>query len=292
MAKSANKPGQDNKDNIGEDWGEAFADDDEMFSPAGEGSSPFFLEDEQEKLPEGAKNNRGGGKNHASIPQSDGLLKGLFGSKVFKKIISLAWPVRIALAAALLLALFLLIMLLRPAPGPQKPAVPRQAVQQIQPRLPGEQPAAAGSRVTERAGQLNQAEPAVSAKKRPPQTAPPVSEPSEQMGFGLISGRRTRKWPLNSFFIAVPAAADHKSVVLTVDLTLFVQLAKKAALPVSREIFLRDLIYQFFSNQPLADLQRFTLARSVLKRRLMAWIKKQWPGLSIISISFNRYQLL
>ncbi len=287
MAKSANKPGQNNGDNIGEDWGEAFADDDEMFSPAGESSSPFFLEDEQEKLPEGAKNDQGGGKNDASIPPSDGLFKALSGSKAFKKIISLAWPVRIALAAALLLALFLLVIILRPAPGPQKPAVPRQAVQ---PRLPEEQPAAASS-VIKSAGQLNQAGPAVSVKKRLPQTAPPVSESSEQAGFGLIPGKRTQKWPLNSFFIAVPAAADHKSVVLTVDLTLFVQIAGKAALPVSREI-VRDLIYQFFSNQTQADLQRFTLARSVLKRRLVVWIKKQLPDLPIVSISFNRYQLL
>lgn len=285
MAKKADKSGQNSEENIGEDWGEAFADD-EMFSPAGEGSSPFFLEDDQEKLPGGAK--KGGGKNDASIPPTGSSPKVLAG-RAFKKIISQVWPVRIGLAVALLLALFALIVFLRPAPGPQKPAIPRQAVQ---PRLPQEQPAVASSRVINPVGPLNQSGPAVGAKKKALPSPPPVLEPSEQAGFGLVAGKRAKKWPLNSFFISIPAAAGHKSVVLTVDLTLFVEIAGKAALPVSREIFLRDLIYQFFSNQTLADLKRFTLARSVLKRRLMAWIKKQWPKLPVASISFNRYQLL
>ncbi len=286
MAKPANKPGQNDGSDIGEDWGEAFADDDEMFSPAGEDSSPFFLEDEQEKLPAETRKNQGGGKNTAPVSPAGSLSKGIV-SKAFKKIISLPRPFKITLAGALLLSIFLLIFFLRPAAEPQKPAL---SLQVVKPPSPRKLPSAAGPPITKQGGHLNQLKLKPRAGVKVPRPAPPVAELSKETYFGLAAGQRSLKWPLKSFFVAVPAA-NHTSVVLTVDVTLFVQSAGKAALPVSREI-VRDLIYQFFRNQSLADLKRFTLARSVLKRRLMAWIKKQRPGLPLLSISFDRYQLL
>ena len=287
MAKPANKPGQNDGNDIGEDWGEAFADDDEMFSPAGEGSSPFFLEDEQEKLPEKTGKKQGAGKDGTSVSPAGSLSKGIAG-EAFKKFTSLSRPFKIALAGALLLTLLFLIFFLRPAAEPQKPAL---SIPVVQPRPPREQPAAAGSSIIKKGEPLNKLKPTIGVKQPVPKTVPPRAEPPKETYFGLAVGQQSRKWPLKSFFVAIPAA-NHTSVVLTVDLTLFVQSAGKTALPVSREIFLRDLIYQFFRNQSLADLKRFTLARSILKHRLMAWIKKQWPGLPVLSISFNRYQLL
>ncbi len=286
MAKT-NKPGQNAENDIGEDWGEAFADDDEMFSPAGEGSSPFFLEDEQEKLPEETGKKQGGGENGTLKSPSGGLARSIV-SQAFKKIVSLPRLFKIALAAALLSALLLLIFFLRPTAVPQKPV---SSLPVIQPHPPREQSAAAGSPIIKQGGQLNQLKPTVGVKQPVAQTAPPVAEPVKEADLGLTAGPRSQKWHLNSFFVAIPAA-NHTSVVLTVNLTLFVQSAGKTALSISREIFLRDLIYQFFRNQSLTDLKKFTLARSILKRRLMAWIKKQWPGLPLLSISFNRYQLL
>ncbi len=289
MAKPADKAGQNDGNDIGEDWGEAFADDDEMFSPAGEGSSPFFLEDEQEKLPEETGKNQGGGKNGRSVSPAGSPSKGIV-SGVFKKIVSLPRSFKIALAGALLLMLFLLIFFLRPAAEPQKPALSSQVVQ---PPPPSRQSAAAGPPIIKQGGgQLNKLKPAVGVKKQVPQTVPPVADHlAREADFGLAAGQRSQKWSLKSFFVAIPAA-NHTSVVLTVDLTLFVQSPGKTALPLSREIFIRDLIYRFFRNQSLADLKHFTLARGILKRRLMAWIKKQRPALPVLSISFDRYQLL
>ncbi|MFW8600753.1 hypothetical protein ACOHYD_04660 [Desulfobacterota bacterium M19] len=288
MAKSADKAGRNNGNDIGEDWGEAFAEDDEMFSPDGEGSSPFFLEDEQEKLPDETGKNQGGGKNGRSASPAGSLPRGAVNG-AFKKIVSLPRPFKIALAGVLLLMFFLLIFFLRPAAEPHKPAVSLPAVQPTPRRQ-----SAAGAPIIKHGGQLNQLKPVPVVpvvKKQIPQAAPPVVKPAKGTDSVLAAGSRSRKWPLKSFFVAIPAA-NHTSVVLTVDLTLFLQNSGKTVLPLSRKVFIRDLIYQFFRNQSLADLKHFTLARGILKRRLMAWIKKQWPGLPVSSISFDRYQLL
>ena len=62
--------------------------------------------------------------------------------------------------------------------------------------------------------------------------------------------------------------------------------------PTDKDSFVREILYQFYANQPVDDLQRYALERNEMNRKLQAWIIKQWPELPLDSIAVDRYQLL
>ncbi|MCK5229888.1 MAG: hypothetical protein KAR13_06465 [Desulfobulbaceae bacterium] len=102
-----------------------------------------------------------------------------------------------------------------------------------------------------------------------------------------------QKWLFSSFFIpAVAQNSQEKITFVSLDLTLVVLLEKGRELPEYKRIFVRDLIYQFYLNQPLYELRRYSLARGEMVKKLHAWILKQWTEGSIHKIIINRYQIV
>jgi len=99
------------------------------------------------------------------------------------------------------------------------------------------------------------------------------------------------KWRLPSFVIpAKPPKPDQPPAALVhVDITLVTILPPDQDLPKEKETFVRNLIYEFFANQPLSDLRRFSLARGEMQRKLRSWLEKQWPDAPIEAIVFDRY---
>lgn len=114
-----------------------------------------------------------------------------------------------------------------------------------------------------------------------PAVPPPVAAQPE---------KDRKKWFFPGFL--VPAAENDQSPVVffQIDITLIVPVEKGGRLPEEKRSFVRDIIYQFFSNRPLDELRRYSLARSEMNRRLKAWMDKEWPGNPISIIVINRYQ--
>ncbi|MEA2085230.1 MAG: hypothetical protein U9O82_13535 [Thermodesulfobacteriota bacterium] len=112
-------------------------------------------------------------------------------------------------------------------------------------------------------------------------------------GLPSESEEVSQKWLFSSFFIpAVAQNGQEKITFVSLDLTLVVLLKKGRELPEYKKIFVRDLIYQFYLNQPLYELRRYSMARGEMAKKLHAWILKQWPEGSIYRIIINRYQLV
>ncbi len=101
-----------------------------------------------------------------------------------------------------------------------------------------------------------------------------------------------KKWTFASFLIPVDAQEKDKPVTFVmVDITLVTALDSEEDPPGEKKTFMRDVIYQFYTNRPLHELRHFSLARGEMNRKLRAWIQKQWPEAPIESIIFNRYHL-
>ncbi len=108
----------------------------------------------------------------------------------------------------------------------------------------------------------------------------------------MLPEKVRKKWPFPDFFIPVASQSGDKDVsFLIVDLTLVAVLDNDEELPEDREAFVRDIIYQFYTNRPLFELRRYSLARGDMSRELRSWLHKQWPEGPIESIVFNKYQL-
>ncbi len=101
-----------------------------------------------------------------------------------------------------------------------------------------------------------------------------------------------KKWPFPSFFIASEQEDGKEAVFVAIDLTLITLLPQGTVLPVEKETFVRNMIYQFYVNQPAYELNRYSLARGEMIQRLRSWIAMQWPDSPIETIAFNRYQVL
>ncbi|MBU0484010.1 MAG: hypothetical protein KKB30_05805 [Proteobacteria bacterium] len=100
------------------------------------------------------------------------------------------------------------------------------------------------------------------------------------------------KWSFPDFFI--PVTKEKKSdeqLFVSADLTLIILLDKDETIEEKKQIFLRDLIYQFYSNRTLYELRRYSLARGEMNNKLRDWIRKQWPTGDLETIVFNRYQV-
>jgi len=107
------------------------------------------------------------------------------------------------------------------------------------------------------------------------------------------SGKTRVKWTFSPFLIAAASSTGEKSVSLvTVNLSLVMLLDEGADPPEEKKIFVRNIIYQFYNNRPLSELHRYSLARGEMKRKLEAWLLKQWPDSPIDTIIINRYQII
>jgi hypothetical protein len=101
-----------------------------------------------------------------------------------------------------------------------------------------------------------------------------------------------RKWDFKPFFLPVTAAdSGEKLLFLEVDLTLMLVLAPDEEIPHAKKILIRELIYQYFRQQPLPILRHYALARGEMNRNLLAWLREQWPEASVETVIFKRYQL-
>ncbi|MCB2182903.1 MAG: flagellar basal body-associated FliL family protein [Desulfobulbaceae bacterium] len=101
-----------------------------------------------------------------------------------------------------------------------------------------------------------------------------------------------KKWALPAFIISVPNGKTQEDLIIRVDITLILRLDPGQPIPEHKRVFLRDAIYQFYTNRPVEELERYPLARGEMIRKLNSWLDKQWPQNSISTIMFNRYQLI
>ncbi|NOX25061.1 MAG: hypothetical protein GXP59_02910 [Deltaproteobacteria bacterium] len=294
MADQADKtaPGTDSPDSnivfdneMGDDWGEVFAAEDDMFSPEDDASESFFLDEDgteagspslaTELVSPGAEAAGMSAPGQARPVSFAARLLSL--GKLYKdKFQSFSLLIRIAagvVGAGILLALVLNIY-----PGGKTP----------NPKLTNPPPPTAGSKLAgEPSPNLNKA-----AASPPGGHEMVVQTPPKPLPIKTSPEKIDKKWPLPSFFIAVTGEHGKKTAILTVDLTLFLLLPKDKLPPAKHEILTRDIIFQFFNNQPLSEIQRYSLARGDMKRKLRAWIAKQLPNLPLSAIVFDRYQIL
>lgn len=297
MAEKADKPdsvtpNQDSEtifnSDIGDDWGEIFASEDTMFSQDEEAASSFFLEEEGNKGggPSPAKaesdavvgeiTEKNKSRQSAFSVQLSRLLSLLIGNAqlIKTRLQALSLMGKLVTAIAALASLFIVFFLLAHPHHGSAPAVP-SPVKQAQIKLTGQNHS------------LTSVSP--EAVVRPAQRVLPKTQTFE--AHKPLEKVR-KKWHLPSFFIAIAPQKGSKPTILTIDLTLVMLLDHNQLPPKNRKIFIRDLIYQFFNNQPLAEIQRYSLARGDMNRRLRAWIEKQWPDIPLSAIIFNRYQIL
>lgn len=260
---------------IGNDWGEAFEADEFMLDSAEEESSEFFLEDEFEDTVSKGEG-EGTPKTGAAQEEDTGLQAGtkaaLFGKISTFSLLAfskakghfLAIPSRFRIPAAIALS-FLLIaglsfLLLS---GPTSP--PNVAT--IAPVSPGTESLEPTPEEIAKLDALTKQE-----------------APKEQI---------RQKWHFPSFLISTSDSMQGDDIFFVeIDITLIMLTDETEELPLEKSVLLRDMIYQFFSNRPLYELRRYSLARGEMNRKLRSWIEKQWPENQIASIVFNRYQLL
>ncbi len=127
-----------------------------------------------------------------------------------------------------------------------------------------------------------------------PQTAPPLPTGAPSAAPTEVQEKIRAKWQFPGFLVPAPLRDDtpRKANFVQADITLILLLAAGEKPPAEKELLVRDIIYQFYSNQPLSELQRFALARGDMNRALRAWIEKQWPEAPVEAIVFNRYQIM
>ena len=143
--------------------------------------------------------------------------------------------------------------------------------------------------------------PSLEATSPPPDSMPQSAAPAESTPAPVTSPEplttakeKVRvKWSLPPFLIPAPPQKDapRQMSFVQVDITLVLLLDESASPPADKEPMVRDIIYQFFSNQPADELRRYALARGDMNRNLRAWLIKQWPDAPIATIVFNRYHV-
>ena len=102
------------------------------------------------------------------------------------------------------------------------------------------------------------------------------------------------KWAFPNFLIPTPPRSDapNKTNFLKTDITLILLIDETDKIPADKELLVREIIFQFYRNQPVSELRRYVLARGDMNRALRAWLQKQWPDAPIETIVFNRYQII
>ena len=279
------QPGKGEKDtsqgtifnsDIGDDWGEAFEAEDFMAAPKEEASTEFFLPDEPTAgtLPPSLAGDAA--QIQPQAVSSPGGRIPLLLVTLRDRFRRTPLPLRLALLLIPLvgLTLFLTLPRLHPPPAPEPGAQPKtEAVQPAAetPALPPPPEAPTDGHAT--------TPPVAVHEESPP---PPPPEPK----------KLRKKWRFPALIVRAKAETDQPPIILATDLTLVLKLAPESIPPAGREPFVRELLYQFYTNQPPADLRRYALERGEMNRRLQAWIMKQWPELPLDAITIDRYQLL
>lgn len=118
---------------------------------------------------------------------------------------------------------------------------------------------------------------------------PPPPPPQKQPATSEKTFRK--KWSLPAFLIAA-GESNNPTLLVSIDLTLVLQLGPDKELPEERLSFIRDTIFQFYQNRPAYELKQFALARGEMIRQLNNWIKKAWPDSPVSTIMFNKYQVI
>lgn len=107
-----------------------------------------------------------------------------------------------------------------------------------------------------------------------------------------VAEKVRQKLFLPAFFIPVTDQKNRKEVAfLDLDITLYLLVDENQDIAEQKKILARDIIYQFFSNRPMEDLRRYSLARGEMGRALRSWLNRQWPDNPIESIAFNHYHI-
>ncbi|MDR9500275.1 MAG: hypothetical protein RI601_00605 [Desulfurivibrionaceae bacterium] len=121
-----------------------------------------------------------------------------------------------------------------------------------------------------------------------PQQSPKGAPPSEP---AVMPETVQQQWQLPTFVIV--AGDDSKvEIIVNIDLILTANLAKGQTLPDDKQIFTRDIIYQFYANRPAYELKRYALARGDMISQLQAWLNRQWQNNPFETIIFSRYEVI
>lgn len=112
-----------------------------------------------------------------------------------------------------------------------------------------------------------------------PQPPPPTESATVQ-----------HKWSLSPLLI-VADGENKAELIVTIDIVLLTNLPPEQTLPLDKEMFVKDLIYQFYANRPAYDLRRFALARGEMISQLNAWLNKQWQNNPVDTVIFSRYEI-
>ncbi len=130
-------------------------------------------------------------------------------------------------------------------------------------------------------------------KEAPPLQVIALPPPVEKQKNTLFpQAKIRRKWPLPAFFITVQEEDSDRQVVARIDLTLVLLLETGQNIPRAKQSFIRDSIFQFYTNRPAKELQYYALARGEMIHKLESWLKKDWPDNSLTAIIFNRYEIV
>lgn len=261
---------------IGNDWGEAFEADEFMPDSKEESSSEFFLEDEfADTISTGEGDGTAGAgatqeKQDVSIPTgangtlftkiSTIFLLAFSKAKGHLQLIPSPYRIPVVITTSLLITAALSFLLFS---GPDSPP------------------------------------PALTVAPTPQNTEPPKPSPEKIAELDSLIAKEApkeqirQKWHFPSFLISTNDNMQGDDIFFVeIDITLIMLTDEEKDIPQEKSILLRDLIYQFFSNRPLYELRRYSLARGEMNRKLRSWIEKQWPEGQIATIVFNRYQLL
>ena len=288
---------------IGDDWGEAFEAEDFMFSPDEESSNEFFLDadstedtpspaNEQTITPDAATTRQPLIlQNLLSLLSVPFLKNNLFPLYNKAKIRFLAAPfyAKISVAAAPIIILAALYFFTATDDVPPQisiaPPTPEQAMPslQVESKQMNEHPVEATSANESSEKQIpNPSEPQLASK-----------EVELDKKVPKIIEKKRKRWKLPSFLIAANSETGSKEPsLLSIDITFVLLIPETDALPEGKEYYAREIIYQFFKNRPLSELQRYSLARGEMNRNLRAWVEKQWPEIPLAAIVFDSYKFL
>lgn len=299
----ADQPGQEAKDTgqetifnsgIGDDWGEAFEAEDFMAAPSEEASTEFFLPDEATEATMLA-GPVAGAEAAEPVAAPPGRLAEFFQAAVVRfRTIPLLF--RLAGCALPLIVLLLFLTWRGKAPEVQTPRPVDQPQTVAESQLPGAEAPGVHPPAPESKAELEGKSEAEATPSPEPQALPEVKASAPEVSslastpLGLKELRK--KWRFPAIVIHAKTDKDHASAILSIDLTLILKLAPEVMPPFEKEAFIREILYQFYTNQPVDDLQRYALERGEMNRKLQAWILKQWPELHLDSIAIDRYQLL
>lgn len=118
---------------------------------------------------------------------------------------------------------------------------------------------------------------------------PPVVKPPKPV---VASDRTIRKqWDFPTFTI-VSTTPNTETLFVSINLSLIAVLPEGGALPEEKNVWVKDVIFQFYNNRSPTELKHFALARGEMIHKLHNWLKKEWPDSPINTVIFSKYQVI